>query len=130
MSLLDVPMPDDACGPMTILCNLLHHRAEDVPKIDKTSIELVADVAKLCDKYACMNALSFVSKVWLKELVPHAGESQCGQVIVVAHLLDDHTAFSDACREYMMHHTIPEIEEERRLVDPDGQLPERFWGEW
>lgn len=122
-------MPDDAYEPMKVLCNLLHHRVDEVPKIDETSIKLVTGMAKLCDKYACMKALSLAFTVWLKELVPHAGKPQCGQVIVIAYLLDDHTAFSDACREYMMCHTVSELEDDRQLVDPDGHLPERVWGE-
>lgn len=127
-------MPGDDIEPMLVLYNLLHYHYSAVP--NPPGLELATSVAKLCDKYDCMNTLSFVSKVWLRELVPKSGKLGRSQVIVIAYLLDDPIAFQQATRDFLLHFEARNQENqenhanhiEHDLVDPDNLLPSRFWG--
>ena len=62
-SLRHIALPEDNPEAMTTLCNILHHRSEDVSQ--EASYQALEDTAVLCDKYDCRKALMPWIKMWM-----------------------------------------------------------------
>ena len=56
-------LPDDDAVAMTTLCRVFHFRYDELPV--KPGLELLKNLAVLCDKYDCVAPLRFVSESWL-----------------------------------------------------------------
>jgi hypothetical protein len=88
----EVELPDDNPTLMTILCNIAHLRASDVPK--ELSVLDLADFAILCDKYACIGAVYSWIRFWIQEPLSKPDEPDFEKLILVTYLMDLPQEFS------------------------------------
>lgn len=58
-----IPLPDDDPDGMAIICGILHHKTDGVPA--RPSLEIIGDVAVLCDKYKIGEATHGWTRAWL-----------------------------------------------------------------
>lgn len=58
----EIVLPDDDVEGMKIVCNVLHHRNNEIPPY--LDGERLLEVAVIADKYDCFEALRFVSAFW------------------------------------------------------------------
>jgi hypothetical protein len=82
----DVKLPDDDPACMTLLCRILHLQATEVPR--QLDIVTLADLAVLCDKYACADAVRPWIRVWVLELLAGSDSKDCEKLIMVTFALD------------------------------------------
>lgn len=78
---------------MQTLCYLLHHQNQEVPQDPHIHVSLFLDLAIVCDKYLCTDAIKFMSDVWFTGLVPGADLEQAEKLLVISYLLDEPSVF-------------------------------------
>ncbi|KAH7137515.1 hypothetical protein B0J13DRAFT_640044 [Dactylonectria estremocensis] len=90
----EIALPDDDPAAMEILFNILQFQNEALPAVIGLTIPTFRDFAPVCDKYNYAKAVSFISSVWLEDLLPHAhGRGELWVVFAAVSFLDNPTAF-------------------------------------
>ena len=64
-SSIQLSLPDDDPAAMVTVCQILHHRHDDVP--DRLTCEQILTIASLADKYNCVAALKPNAQGWITE---------------------------------------------------------------
>jgi hypothetical protein len=87
--------------------------------------------------YDCVEALLFVSTACLQKVIPHAGEEGYEETVAVTYLMDNAAAFQKATEALMLHIKYMSLGPAcgdyippKQRFDPEGRLPERFWGKF
>ena len=84
-----VELPEDDKEAMLVLCQVLHFRkVEGCP-----SINLLNNVAILCDKYDCSQALHFASSTWLAAYLPFVDQPNHEGLLADAYLFKNPAYF-------------------------------------
>ncbi|KAK3652961.1 hypothetical protein LTR56_004909 [Elasticomyces elasticus] len=90
---LEVPLPEDDGEAMEIMCEVLHHRNDRVPKSADGQEHLIANVAELCDKYDCLEALKPTSRCWLNPIKETENVSGRRHLMTAAYFFHDDEAY-------------------------------------
>ncbi|KAK5738420.1 hypothetical protein LTR17_005948 [Elasticomyces elasticus] len=78
---------------MEIMCEVLHHRHTRVPESAEGQEELVANVAELCDKYDCIDALLPTARGWLAPIRGTEHTTARRHLMTAAYYFRDDKAF-------------------------------------
>ncbi|KAJ4357083.1 hypothetical protein N0V95_002821 [Ascochyta clinopodiicola] len=81
-----VPLPEDGADSMAIVCKIMHARTEDL-SVTITPTQL-ADIAAICHKYDCVNAVRAWSIIWVAELLPKPTATDFEKILIATYLLD------------------------------------------
>jgi hypothetical protein len=87
-----VTLPEDDVEVMAVLCNVVHHRMEDVPRC--LSVACLEKMAMAADKYDCVTALTHSSIVWLQAGLEAYVPKDWIKLVHAAYILDIPTAFA------------------------------------
>ncbi|MCJ1432888.1 hypothetical protein MMC27_002246 [Xylographa pallens] len=103
---LIIPLPQDDAEAFTIVCQVVHHRADEVSQ-DLTA-DCLVDIAIICDKYECVKAISPASATWFQALDPISFvASENHKLLHAAYVLDAPHAFSRISWEILLNHRGP-----------------------
>ncbi|KAK5692545.1 hypothetical protein LTR97_010856 [Elasticomyces elasticus] len=84
---------EDDSKAMEIMCEVLHHRHTRVPESAEGQEELVANVAELCDKYDCVDALLPTARGWLAPIKGTENTTARRHLMTAAYYFRDDKAF-------------------------------------
>lgn len=118
----ELALPDDNPASMIVLCNILHFRNTELPKLNDIDLSLLKNLAALCDKYNCASAVSFVSSTWLVSLASRAGEEGLEDYLTVAYLFDDPKAFKEASKQLVLN-WADDFDELKEKIDSAERIP-------
>ncbi|KAK5734410.1 hypothetical protein LTR17_008908 [Elasticomyces elasticus] len=90
---LEVPLPEDDGEAKEIMCEVLHHRNDRVPKSADGQEDLIANVAELCDKYDCLEALKPTSRCWLTPVKETENVQSRRHLMTAAYYFHDDEAY-------------------------------------
>jgi hypothetical protein len=88
---------------MEILLKILHFQHGALPPFAELGVTDFRDFAIVCDKYDCLEAVSFANKAWLDDLMPRIGTGDEAIVLLsgVA-FLDNPTIFQELTRNLIL----------------------------
>jgi hypothetical protein len=78
---------------MVMLCHILHHQNADLKPISTTELAKLVDLAILCDKYMCTDAVKTTCLPWVKSLRSTASIEELQKLLVVCYFLDEPAVF-------------------------------------
>lgn len=81
-----VPLPDDDADALTVLCQILHFNYSALPT--RAELELLKNLALLCDKYDCVTPLRFVSEQWLLTWEATAQKEDLETLLFISYMFD------------------------------------------
>lgn len=84
--LRSVPLPEDDGEGVTVVCNILHHRVDDVPLDIAT--DCLVSIATICDKYELARVISPWSSMWLRRRIETAVGEDLNRLLSAAYILD------------------------------------------
>jgi hypothetical protein len=90
-SACDIPLPEDNPEAMTLFCNCIHFRTDQIP----SNVEFLAlkALAILCDKYDSSRAILAWSTLWLQKWETTNCEEGFERLLSLAYALDCAAAF-------------------------------------
>ncbi|KAF5676958.1 hypothetical protein FDENT_9339 [Fusarium denticulatum] len=96
----ELSLPDDNATALKIVCSIIHHQNETVPRTLAAS-DILA-IAVVADKYLCTNALKFASETWLRTFgsEPH----NLMLLTASAYLFRNAQAFSEITRALVLEY--------------------------
>lgn len=97
----EIPLPEDDPEAMTLLCNCLHFRTDQIPT--ELEFPLLMALAILCDKYDCTKAISAWSALWLRKWETSACEEGFEGLLFVVYALDCAAAFMEISKRAILH---------------------------
>lgn len=117
-----VPLPEDDAGAMTILCNMLHHRSENVPTEPAPSD--LEKLAVVCDKYDCTRVFA----PWVRNWATYYQQT-ASKVVGINRLVHPFYVFDDEIlfrqiTVLVVTHTVGFISTPRTI----GSLPAHVFG--
>ncbi|KAL8703182.1 MAG: hypothetical protein Q9201_003631 [Fulgogasparrea decipioides] len=130
---LEVSLPEDDADAMTWLCHALHLR----PTLDQEpDFAMCEQVAFLCDKYQCAQALIPWVRVWIPKWrgapVEPGTKKDHFRILCMAYALDDEVQFWRCCQDIIWLGVDSDFPSEEKLSDPSeiglAILPEGFVG--
>lgn len=96
----ELKLPDDDAAALKIMCAIIHHENEKVPRTLPAGDVLA--VAVVADKYDCVNVLKFASETWLR-----TSESEPANLMLLtaaAYLFRNAQAFSEITRALVLNY--------------------------
>lgn len=100
-STVEIPFPEDDPESMTIVCRVLHMRNKDVPK--RLDICQIRKIAIATDKYACMEAMTFVVRTWVHPYIETVKPSSLNSLLSSAYLFKDRHCFALVSKALVWH---------------------------
>ena len=100
-----IPLPDDNAEAVTILCNAIHYRTNEVP--NKLASACLENLAIICDKYDCTSALAPWSAMWLQAEIESNAAKNLNKLLSAAYVLDIPDAFSRISWEILLAQAGP-----------------------
>lgn len=97
-NLVDIPLPEDDTEALRIVCAVIHHRNEMVPR--KLAPAAILGVAIVADKYDCISALAYASRTWLQ--LCDTGAQDRMFLASAAYLLRDAASFREITRSLVL----------------------------
>jgi len=102
-----IALPDDDAHTMTVLCQFLHYQNESLHELFvQESISGLRKLAIVCDKYNCVNAVSFSTNAWISTLEPleaNASEDELFSLVESAYFLDHAVLFERVTKRILMN---------------------------
>jgi hypothetical protein len=87
-----IPLPEDDADALTLLCNVIHHRMDDVAR--SPSLTCLKSLAIVCDKYDCASVFAAWGELWLRTHIESStGAKNLNDLLFVAYVLDLPEAF-------------------------------------
>ena len=110
----EINLPADDPQAMMLLCSILHHRNDTI--MSNVAAPTVFQIARIADKYACVEALRFARK----ELLGWAIDDSALLVLMLAaaYLMKDGNAFEQLARKLLECHGGPFQE----IIDGDARI--------
>ncbi|KAH7233760.1 uncharacterized protein BKA55DRAFT_598013 [Fusarium redolens] len=93
-------LPDDNATALEIICSVIHFQNDRIPR--SLPVGDVLAVAVAADKYDCLNALKFPSKVWLRDLKEKPEDLIL--LTTAAYLFCDAQAFKELTAALVLNH--------------------------
>ncbi|KAK3724141.1 hypothetical protein LTR37_001263 [Vermiconidia calcicola] len=87
---VEIPLSVDEAEGMTVMCDVLHFRNDQVPEI--LAPPLLEDIAKLVDKYDCVEAMRHAARTWLQTLLldqESKGQPPSPKILTAAYYFQD-----------------------------------------
>ncbi|KZM24538.1 uncharacterized protein EKO05_0008711 [Ascochyta rabiei] len=81
-----VSLPEDDADSMAIVCKIMHTRTADL-SVTITPTQF-ADIAMICHKYDCVDAVRAWSIIWIADLLQKPTAPDFEKMLVAAYLLD------------------------------------------
>ena len=103
--LRSVPLPEDDRDSVAVVCNVLHHRTDDIP-LDVTTDCLVT-IATICDKYELVRVIAPWNSMWLRRRIEGAVGDDLNRLLSTAYVLDIPEAFSSISWKMLCSHIGP-----------------------
>jgi hypothetical protein len=100
-----IPLPEDDGEGVTVVCNILHHRVDDVPLDIAT--DCLISIATICDKYELARVIAPWSSIWLRRQTETAVGDDLNRLLSAAYVLDIPDAFSSISWKMLYSHTGP-----------------------
>jgi hypothetical protein len=117
---------------MTVLCQFLHFQNDSFHELFvKESISGLRKLAIICDKYNCINAVSFATNAWISTLEPleaKASEDELFSLVESAYFLDHASLFERVTKRILMNEVGGVLQ---RMISwtNDDVLPIKVYGE-
>lgn len=100
---VDVHLPEDDPQALKLICALIHHRNEAVPR--KLSPVEVFRVAVAADKYDCVSVLKFASETWLR--LREMNAQDMAFLTTAAYILRNTEAFKELTKALVLSYEGP-----------------------
>ncbi|KAH7407173.1 hypothetical protein BKA64DRAFT_408839 [Cadophora sp. MPI-SDFR-AT-0126] len=100
---VELLLPEDNVGALKVICAVIHHQNNKVPRI--LAAGDVLSVAVAADKYGCVDALKFASADWLRP-----GKTEARDLMLLtaaAYLFQNTQAFKEITRGLILNHDGP-----------------------
>ena len=97
---VELPLPEGNAAALRIICAIIHHRNELVPR--NLAAGDVFRIAVTADEYDCVNALEFASGSWLQP-----GEKTATDLMLLtaaAFLFENASAFKEVTKALILNH--------------------------
>ncbi|KAH8840056.1 hypothetical protein MCOR27_003297 [Pyricularia oryzae] len=102
-------LPEDNADATLLFCKIVHFKSD----ISTPNLELMEQLAVLCDKYKCHHILRFLGSMWLNEhrrnLQLESSRSrtcqQLGRLLIFAYVADMAQEFNELAWELLLHNT-------------------------
>lgn len=102
-------LPEDNADATLLFCKIVHFKSD----ISTPNLELMEQLAVLCDKYKCHHILRFLGSMWLNEhrrnLQLESSRSrtcqQLGRLFIFAYVADMAQEFNELAWELLLHNT-------------------------
>ena len=120
----EIPLPEDDPEAMTLLCNCLHFRVDQIPK--NVGFPTLKALAIICDKYDSTRAISPWSTIWLQKWETSACEEGFEGLLFVAYALDCAEVFMEISKRAVLDQVGPF--DTRRALDGFHMIPESLLG--
>ncbi|KAF2811827.1 uncharacterized protein BDZ99DRAFT_281263 [Mytilinidion resinicola] len=117
-----IPLPDDGVLAMTLLCQIIHHKHQDVPKA--LGMNHLVELTILCGKYDCVLAVQPWGMIWTTELLPRAVEEGFEKLLFITYGLDLAENFFKLT-EHLVKNRLVKIEVANAIPGYEGD-PELF----
>lgn len=101
----EIPLPEDDPEAMTLLCNCLHFRTDQVPR--DIEFPLLKCLAILCDKYDVAKAILPWSILWLQKWETSNCEDGFEGLLMVIYALDCAEAFNKLSKKAILSQVGP-----------------------
>ncbi|MCJ1472160.1 hypothetical protein MMC13_000807 [Lambiella insularis] len=111
-----VQLHEDDTEALTIVCNIIHHRTESVPR--QLTAHLIKAIAVISDKYNIARAVSPFCEIWFQSTCESKNPTNLNRLLFMAYVLDNAYAFSRISWEILKIHTGA-AEELRGMTDQD-----------
>ena len=103
---LDVHLPEDDPEALKLICAVIHHRNEVVPR-DLSPVDVFA-VAVAADKYDCVSVLKFASETWLR--LREMNAQDMAFLTTAAYILRNAEAFKELTKALVLSYDGPYLE--------------------
>ncbi|KAI4237015.1 MAG: hypothetical protein LQ352_007964 [Teloschistes flavicans] len=119
---IKIPLPDDNVDAMTWLCHALHLRNFLNQEPD---IALLGQIAVLCKKYQCAQAIVPWTSVWLKKWNESRDDPEQHRtkdhfrMLCIANALDDDAQFFKTCQDICRYSVDEDHPSSEKMSDPD-----------
>jgi len=104
-TLRPVHLPDDDSEAVTILCNILHLRHRQIPRV--ITLDTLTNMAVICDKYDCKDAVTSWSIIWLQSWVGSTGTDEMEKLLFIAYGLNIPDMFTKISHSLLTLHAGP-----------------------
>lgn len=94
-----IPLPDDDEEVFTIICQIAHHKMEDIP--DTLKPEVLATFAEICHKYDCIRSFTHSSFRWLRRDFGAYAPEYLNKLLFAAYTLNICDAFGKISRKIL-----------------------------
>lgn len=102
-------LPDDDVDAFTVICNVIHHRVDEVP--ENLPLSCLKNVAMICDKYDMTRSLMGWNIVWLRAgLESSSAPEDFSKLLLVAYIFDIPTMFSKISWKTIIHQVGPSVD--------------------
>ena len=99
-----VSLPQDDAEAFTIMCRIFHYCADEII-LRGLAVDCLMNIAILCDKYECVQAISASSVTWFQQIDPLPFSEPClSKLLYVAYMLEAPQAFSRISLEIIFRH--------------------------
>lgn len=85
----EIPLPEDDPLAVQLLCAVIHHQTDTIPR--ELPSHIILNIAVTADKYDCTRALKYASESWLRS--DPGKTSNLLVLAAAAYLLENATAF-------------------------------------
>ncbi|KAK4506201.1 hypothetical protein PRZ48_004166 [Zasmidium cellare] len=99
-STVEIALPDDEPKAIILLLNVLHLRSTAIP--DELSSFQLVDVAKLADKYLCVEQVGLAARMWFKALEDSTNVYIQGNLLTASFHLNFAEHFGKSSRALVM----------------------------
>lgn len=100
-----IPLPDDDEKVFTIICQIAHHKMEDVP--DTLEPEVLFKFAEICHKYDCIKPFTHSSFHWLQRDLGLCTFESLNKLLFAAYTLNICGAFGKISRAILLRQVGP-----------------------
>ena len=97
-----IPLPDDDMEAFTILCKIIHHQTNEIPR--KLTLNCLESLATISDKYDCTKTLAPWGNTWLHSKIDYVHEEDHNKLLAVALVLDWPEPFSRISWDIILMH--------------------------
>jgi hypothetical protein len=101
-------LPEDDPEAFTLLCNVIHHKTDDVPR--NLALPCLKNLAIICDKYDCAGVLVAWAPLWFQAYFKSTVSKDYNSLLFVAYVLDLPDHFSDFSWEILKGQVGPFID--------------------
>jgi hypothetical protein len=132
---MKLTLPDDSCEAILDLCNILHHKHDNLPMGDDSEGKELIALAYALDKYDCAPAARFVTSAWINRIL-NRNSLDLGvhtKLLPVAYLINDPVSFQIISKGLLLQPWVKRgtwssgYLQMREEYDTGSMVPEEFY---